>query len=198
MGMDVIGVKPKNGKGEYFRNNWWWWRPLWEFCEFVAPELTDKVENAGSNDGDGLDGEDAEALGKALRKAVKAGVAKRYKTEREEWLGSLPIHPCPHCQATGKRTWYTSPDGSQQMASIKYNMMEVMMNEADHEGVGNGSLPTYETVEKPEGWSERTVECNGCGGTGGQQHWAKNYPFDENNVKEFATFLVNCGGFQLW
>lgn len=198
MGMDVVGVNPKNGKGEYFRNNWWWWRPLWEFCEFVAPELAGKVEHAGSNDGDGLDGDDAEELGKALRKAVKNGTAKTYKAEREAWLESLPIRPCAHCQATGWRTWYTSPDGKEQVASVKYDLMEVMLNEADHDGVGNGSLPAYEPVEKPEGWTEKTVECNGCGGTGGQQHWAKSYPFDEKNVAEFATFLVNCGGFQLW
>lgn len=198
MGMDVVGVNPKNGKGEYFRNNWWWWRPLWEFCEFVAPELAGKVEHAGSNDGDGLDGDDAEELGKALRKAVKNGTAKSYKAEREAWLASLPIRPCAHCQATGKRTWFTSPDGKEQVASIKYDLMEVMANEADNDGVGNGQLPHYQPVEKPEGWTEKTEDCNGCQGTGGQQHWAKEYPFDEKNVAEFATFLVNCGGFQLW
>jgi hypothetical protein len=28
MGMDVVGVNPKNSKGEYFRANCWMWRPL--------------------------------------------------------------------------------------------------------------------------------------------------------------------------
>jgi hypothetical protein len=75
--------------------------------------------------------------------------------------------------------------------------MEAMMNEKDNEGTGNGQLPTYTIVEKPEGWTEETKECNGCQGTGGQQHWAKNYPFDKKNVREFITFLANCGGFQI-
>lgn len=198
MGMDVVGTNPKNHRGEYFRNNWWYWRPLWEFCEFVAPELTGKVEHAGSNDGDGLDGDDAKALGQALRTAVKNGMATKYKAERDAWLESLPIRPCIHCQATGKRTWYYSPDGKETMSSIRYNLMEAMLNEADNEGRGNGDLPEYEFVEMPEGWTAKEVECNGCHGTGGLQHWAKDYPFDEKNVREFATFLVNCGGFQLW
>lgn len=192
MGMDVYGTKPKNSKGEYFRNNWWWWRPLWEFCEFVAPELTSKVEHAGSNDGDGLEGDDAKALGLALRKALRNGTASRYKKERDEFLATLPIRPCPHCEATGKRTWYTSPDGSEYFSSLSYNLMEHLLDGDE------GSLPKYTIVEKPEGWSAETKECNGCGGTGGQQHPLRDYPFDEKNVREFATFLVNCGGFQLW
>ena len=28
MGMDVMGVNPKNEKGEYFRANCWSWRPI--------------------------------------------------------------------------------------------------------------------------------------------------------------------------
>jgi hypothetical protein len=82
-------------------------------------------------------------------------------------------------------------------SSISYNLMEVMSNETDNDGTGNGSLPKYEDVPKPDGWTEETRECNGCGGTGGLEHWAKSYPFDMKNVKEFATFLVNCGGFAI-
>lgn len=198
MGMDVFGQDPKNEKGEYFRNNVWWWRPLWEFCEFVAPELTSMVENGYSNDGDGLDGEDAKELAKVLRKSLRDGTLDNYEQTRTEWLASLPIRPCVHCQATGKRTWYTNPNEPHEYkASISYDLMEAMMNEKDNEGNGNGQLPNYTLVEKPEGWLEETKECNGCEGTGGQQHWAKNYPFDKKNVREFATFLANCGGFQI-
>lgn len=190
MGMDVIGTNPKNKKGEYFRNNWWYWRPLWEFCEFVAPELTCQVEHAGSNDGDGLDGDNAKALGEALRRAIKAGVAKEYNAERTAWLESLPIRPCLHCEATGKRTWLFSPDRKDMKPAMRYDIMKALLDE--------NALPEYEKEEVPEGWTEEARECNACGGTGGEQHWAKSYPFDEKNVSEFATFLVNCGGFQLW
>jgi hypothetical protein len=194
MGMDVFGVEPKNEKGAYFRNNVWWWRPLWEYCEYVAPELTCLVEHGYSNDGDGLDAEDAKELAKALRKALRDGSAKVYEETRNEWLDSLPIRPCVHCQATGKRTWYTNPHGNHESkASLSYDMMEAFGNEI----ASTGQLPTYTVVEKPEGWTEETKECNGCGGTGGQQPMAKSYPFDLKNVREFATFLANCGGFQI-
>ena len=86
MGMDVFGQNPKNKKGEYFRNNVWWWRPLWEYCEFVAPELTDMVEHGYSNDGDGLDGDDARKLGNALRKALRKGETAEYIAKRQEFI----------------------------------------------------------------------------------------------------------------
>ena len=41
-------------------------------------------------------------------------------------------------------------------------------------------------------------ECNGCDGTGKQDDWAKSYPFSEENVREFANFCLNSGGFQIW
>ena len=41
-------------------------------------------------------------------------------------------------------------------------------------------------------------ECNGCDGTGKKDDWAKSYPFSEDNVREFANFCLNSGGFQIW
>ena len=41
-------------------------------------------------------------------------------------------------------------------------------------------------------------ECNGCNGTGKVDDWAKSYPFSEENVREFANFCLNSGGFQIW
>jgi|TARA_R100000049_G_C1919250_1_gene64831 hypothetical protein len=38
-------------------------------------------------------------------------------------------------------------------------------------------------------------ECNGCDGTGKQDDWAKSYPFSEDNVRQFANFCANSGGF---
>ena len=39
--------------------------------------------------------------------------------------------------------------------------------------------------------------CNGCAGTGRQDHPGKWYPFSVENVREFATFLRECGGFSI-
>ena len=194
MGMDVYGNEPKNEKGEYFRNNVWWWHPLWEYCEAIAPDLTDLVESAHSNDGDGLDGEDAVLLGKALRKSLRDGTADKYIAERTAYLEALPISPCHHCQATGKRTWHKNPTatGSEPSAlpAYDYSLMDALTNES--------ALPTYTKLDLAEGWVEEITECNACGGSGGQQHTQRHYYIDKDNIRKFTTFLTNCGGFRIW
>lgn len=42
-----------------------------------------------------------------------------------------------------------------------------------------------------------SLHCNGCGGKGTARPWAANHPFDEENVREFAAFLRDCGGFKI-
>lgn len=81
MGFDVYGLKPKNKKGEYFRNNVWWWHPgLWGLVErlCVPAILTGDEALAGHhNDGQEYPSEKALAIADALsdflkdKKAVK-------------------------------------------------------------------------------------------------------------------------------
>jgi len=74
MGMDVYGKNQESEKGAYFRNNVWWWRPLWNYCEELHGDITHKVESGYSNDGDGLDAENALALGQRLLNDLATGV----------------------------------------------------------------------------------------------------------------------------
>ncbi|NJK46169.1 MAG: hypothetical protein HC933_19630 [Pleurocapsa sp. SU_196_0] len=39
--------------------------------------------------------------------------------------------------------------------------------------------------------------CNTCEGTGKVKPWVTHYPFSEDNVREFAAFLRDCGGFEI-
>jgi len=39
--------------------------------------------------------------------------------------------------------------------------------------------------------------CNGCSSTGKRRPFVTNYEFDEANVKEFAVFARNSGGFDI-
>ena len=41
------------------------------------------------------------------------------------------------------------------------------------------------------------IECNACKGTGKVDDFNKNYPFDEENVRQFANFCANSGGFRI-
>ncbi|HEP8940006.1 TPA: hypothetical protein VDU81_004100 [Pseudomonas aeruginosa] len=42
-----------------------------------------------------------------------------------------------------------------------------------------------------------TLPCNGCEGSGRRPHFATHYPFSAENVREFAAFLRDCGGFNI-
>ena len=47
------------------------------------------------------------------------------------------------------------------------------------------------------GYSKKK-DCNSCDGKGTQENWAKHYPFGVENVENFAKFLVDSGGFEIW
>lgn len=40
--------------------------------------------------------------------------------------------------------------------------------------------------------------CHNCNGTGQARPWDTFYGFDEENVREFAAFLRDSGGFEIW
>jgi len=48
------------------------------------------------------------------------------------------------------------------------------------------------------GYGGETKPCNGCDGVGQVRPIDTEYPFELSNVKEFANFLENCGGFEIW
>lgn len=172
MGMDVIGKSAKSEKGEYFRNNVWWWRPLWNYCEELHGDIARDVECGYSNDGDGLDAYNALVLGQRLLDDIANGVTAKYESEYRAHLASLPTSECKYCQGTGIRS--------------------------DEVGIENG-MPTKELDPEVAILVGRTHGfCNACRSEGRVEHFATNYPFSVDNVREFADFLVECGGFEIW
>ncbi len=171
MGMDVYGKNPKSEAGEYFRRNVWGWHPLWEYVENVHPEIAELVEHAHSNDGDGLGARDSKKLAKLLMEDYTSGKVAEYVAERNKQLSELPFEDCRICEGTGIRT---------------------------------------DEIGKQSGWDTKELEpdiaiivgrttgsCNACGGVGKQENWATNYYLEADDVKEFAEFLLECGGFQI-
>ena len=45
---------------------------------------------------------------------------------------------------------------------------------------------------------KKKKECKSCNQTGLKDDWAKSYPFDVENVREFAQFCLESGGFEIW
>jgi hypothetical protein len=167
MGMDVYG---RNNPDAYFRNNVWWWRPLWDYCNKIAPELCGKV-NGHFNEGDGLDEDEALKLAAVIGEEIESGRALAYEADYNAYIASLPRHECEYCGGTGVRD--------------------------DEIGVSMG-MPTKELdpavsiiVGRTHGW------CNACGGEGMKDHPEASYPFSLENLIDFFDFLEECGGFSI-
>lgn len=101
MGMDVYGKEPRSEEGKYFRASVWSWRPLATMLEDLYPQYASKIEYLHTNDGDGLDAEDADALGKLMLHD------ERIAAYVENWnakVDALPLEKCDLCKGTGVRT----------------------------------------------------------------------------------------------
>lgn len=171
MGMDVYGKNPTSEVGEYFRRNVWGWHPLWNYVETVHPEIAELVEHAHTNDGDGLDAKKSKKLAKLLMNDYNIGIVEMYVETRNRQIAEMEMPDCSYCEATGIRS--------------------------DDIGTQNG-MPEKELdadiaiiVGREKGW------CNGCNGVGKTEPWEASYYLEPDDVKEFAEFLENCGGFEI-
>ena len=171
MGFDIDGRKPTSKAGTNFRNTVWYWHPLWDYCDVVAPRLTRKVKHGHTNDGDGLNAKDASALAAALENELKAGRTKKYATVYMARLAVMPRETCILCRGTGIRT-----------DAIGQSMGQATKKLAPREAAKLG---------------RKVGTCNGCAGVGDKEAWDAGYPFTVKNVRDFAAFLRDCGGFNI-
>jgi hypothetical protein len=170
MGMDVYGVNATTERGEYFRNNVWSWRPLWNYCVELAPELCGDVDG-DTNGGDGLGAQGADDLAVVLFNELASGRTAEYEKEYHKTISELPRHKCTYCEATGIRADSVGKD---------MGMVERELS------------PEIQIITgRSHGW------CNACNGEGLVDDWKAGYPFSESNVREFAEFLAECGGFKI-
>jgi hypothetical protein len=172
MGMDVYGRKPKNEKGEYFRNNVWFWHPLWDYCLKLYPNVTKQCVDGHSNSGDGLSASNAKKLAKLIKRDLENGTAQQYSDEYAQWQESLLPETCKYCDGTGiaKKDLLNSQVSSGE--SITLQAIGSLLNEGQ--------------------------KCKMCDGNGTRDNWALNYPFTIENLQEWQEFLDNCGGFNIY
>jgi uncharacterized protein YlaI len=81
MGFDLVGIKAKSEKGEYFRNNVWYWRPLWTYiCNECDDILTIKEAEGGTfNDGTKISKAKAEKIAKRIQERIDDGSVDLHK-----------------------------------------------------------------------------------------------------------------------
>ena len=171
MGMDVYGKNPSSGRGQYFRRNVWGWHPLWEYVENVHPEIAQLVEHAHTNDGDGLGARKSKELANLLLEDYVSGKVSAYVRERNRQISELEMPACNICEGTG----------------IRSDELGIKNGQPEKELDADIAIITGRT----KGW------CNGCNGVGKTEPWEANYYLDQEDVREFAEFLEECGGFQI-
>ncbi len=182
MGMDICGLGPKSQAGAYFRNNVWYWHPLWTYCCAVAPELTTAVKHGHLNDGDGLDEARSVSLAAVLLAEVESGRTRAYEQRFEAERRALPPETCRLCQGTGVRT---------DEIGVRTGQPEMLINKEEKRyAFGQRVTPDHPRFGQ-KGW------CNGCHGVGSTPPDRARYGFSVENVREFATFLSECGGFAI-
>jgi hypothetical protein len=171
MGMDVYGIEPKTDAGEYFRNNVWYWRPLWNYCLSVSGDLIDG--NIGhDNSGEGLDAYQAEQLAEILEDQLSKGHTLKYKQTYDAMIASIPRDVCEYCEGTGIRS---------DEVGVEHKMPERPLE-----------VELAILLGRSQGW------CNACRGEGMKDSWESAYPFEVDNVREFAKFCRDSGGFNIY
>lgn len=169
--MDVYGKNPTSEVGEYYRQNIWGWHPLWHYVELYHPEYANKVKHGHSNDGDGLEAEDSSQLSLSLKQDLITGMAKQRLDEWQRQLDELPLEKCDLCEGTGIRT--------------------------DERGKEFGFHKKELSAEQSAKLGRRIGWCNSCDGVGEKEPFLKNYRTTLDDIREFADFLADCGGFEI-
>jgi hypothetical protein len=178
MGMDVIGRAPTSERGKYFDNNISWWHPLASYCNEVAPEIASGCRLWHSNDGDGLDAAASRALAEALEAEIESGRCADIERQAEAAREAAPKETCPICHGKGV-VWRTR----RQPIVDFFGEVELPLHVTDLDDlrIDDGS----------------SMPCLFCDGRGFHRPSFAT-PFSVENVRNFAAFLRDCGGFEIW
>ena len=155
--------------GQDFRNNVWWWRPLWDYvCEHC--DLSEKAKQSGNyNDGYLIDKDTAIHIADTLDRLIESGHAK--KTEQSYVKDTAP-----------KRNFNKF---CEKAASVFY---EKIVDKQQDKITCPGDMKTVDP-ESYKIWSTLMFDL---------QYNETSYPFEEANVKEFAKYCRESGGFQIY
>jgi DnaJ-class molecular chaperone len=128
------------------------------------------------------------------------------------WWHPLAEYVLEHVEIPEKESAYWFTNDGQKVSQRTALKIAATLNEL----IANGDVKKYEQQYKEflaklplvacwlcKGSGVRNDEqvkgrCNACRGTGKQEDFRTNYPFSEENVKDFAAFCQESGGFQIY
>jgi len=154
--------------GSYFRNNVWWWRPLWNFvCESCDDFLTDKDMGKGDSNS-----------GYKISKTKAIKISKRLFEELAN--GNVDNLERQHTLRMAKAQAHNE-EVREELDRITKECKDKFPIHADKLVPANYPEP-YKTQ-----WDE----------TYAKEDWAASYPFNAENIKNFAEFCQQSGGFTI-
>lgn len=150
MGFDLLGLRAKSERGEYFRNNIAGWHPLAEYVLSYVDIPEKEAKGWNYNDGTVISKKTAILIADTIECLLAQGHPQRYEKEQREQLAQLPLERCTGCNGSGV-------------------------------------------------WRDGTVKetCSACAGTGRLSPWQTHDLLDVENLKEFAEFCRDSGGFMI-
>ncbi len=158
----------EDNPGDYFRNNVWWWRPLWNFvCESCDDFLTDKDMGKGDSNS-----------GYKISKTKAIKISKRLFEELAN--GNVDNLERQHTLRMAKAEAHNK-EVREELDRITKECKDKFPIHADKLVPANYPEP-YKTQ-----WDE----------TYAKEDWAASYPFNAENVKNFAEFCQQSGGFTI-
>ena len=176
MSIDVYGKAPISEAGKHFHRSVWIHFPLVAICKQLSPKVTKRCKDWHSNTGDGLEQKSARKLASELDKVIAADDGSILTALCLSTTWQWRYKTCPLCQGdkwcklvTGLKT----PSGNSIATRI--------------------DDPIYINAKG------KVLPCNCCDGIGHMRPISSNhFNVFPDDVREFARFCKDSGGFDIW
>ena len=165
---EIKDVYETDNPGAYFRNNVWFWRPLWQFVVETCEDYMTVDEIDSGNSNSGHRISEETALYIAKQLSEKIADGTVDKRERE-W------------ELKREKAKAHNKEVRAEMDRITKECKDKFPIHADKLVPANYPEP-YNTQ-----WQEAYSKEN----------WDASYPFSKENIKDFATFCMQSGGFEI-
>lgn len=171
MSLEIVGKRPTTKRGRVFVTSWWAWKPLALYITQTHEAFAEAFDEETSRP-IGLEADRARALGEAIREALEGGLVEGFARQFQQFQADTYARvECSVCQGSGVRT--------------------------DRLGKARGldSITLDEFTSLVLGRSSGS--CDSCRGEGLVDSPLMAYTFQPRVLENFATFLVECGGFEV-
>jgi len=158
----------KEVPGHYFRNNWWYWRPMWNYACVLGIKHGIVTHRIASWGNENSGKKVNGKLAKKWGELILWDISEGNPREFEE---------------TYMQEYKLAQEHNNQIEKALDILREVVQAETGNEHI----VPDDYPEEHRKSWDELWTKRNHQG----------SYPFSEENLKEFAQFMIESGGFSI-